>query len=387
MKRTVCVITGTRADWGLLSPLAKALAKREDVELQIIATNMHLMSRYGLTYRQIESDGLTISRKIPVPESENKDGVDVLRSMSTIMEGIGVALSELKPDIVLMLGDRFEMLSAATASLMLRIPVAHIAGGTISEGALDDSIRHSITKMSHIHLTETEEYRQRVIQLGENPENVHNVGAIGVWSIMNREPGEVEEVSKKVGLPVSRNTLVVTFHPSTLDTRPALEQCANLIEALDEHKECNIVFTYPNNDPYGSGIISKIDEYVLQNHGRAVAHASLGQKLYFDLLQYAGAVVGNSSSGIVEAPSFGIPTLNVGIRQRGRACADSVVTCGVSKEEISHGLDQVLSEEFRAKARRCENPYYNPDTLNLMIEAIVKTPLEGITQKHFHDVK
>lgn len=381
MKRKICIITGTRADWGLLSPIAKALNENSDAELQIIATNMHLLEQYGYTARQIEDDGFHIDKKVAVnPKS------DTIEMMATILTGTAEALRELKPDLVVILGDRFEMMSAATACTILRLPVAHIAGGTISEGAIDDSIRHCISKMSHIHLTETEESRQRVIQLGENPENVHNVGAIGVWSITQRENANVKDVCARVGLPVGENTLAVTFHPSTLDNTPAKEQFSNLLKALDEHHECNIVFTYPNNDPYGEGIIELIDNYVRTHTHRAVAHASLGQKLYFNLLEHCGAVVGNSSSGIVEAPSFGIPTLNIGMRQNGRTAATSVYNCGVSKEEISSGLTKILSKSFRQTARQCRNPYQNPDTLQLILNALLHTPLEGITQKHFFDI-
>lgn len=383
--RKVCIATGTRADWGLLSTIAKELQKREDVELQIIATNMHLSPKFGNTYKEILADGFKINCHVPLLDSSDSPG-DTVRSMSIAMRGFADAFEELKPDLVVILGDRFEMLSVASAALIFRIPIAHIAGGEISEGAFDDSIRHAISKMSHIHLTETEEYRQRVIQLGEHPDTVINTGAIGVYNIMNLPLLSKEEIDEIVGLDIDRNTLAITFHPATLDKAEPAEQCKNMLDALETRNECKFIFTYPNNDTQGRIIISQIEEFVGKHRGQAVVFPSLGLKRYLSVLKYAGAVVGNSSSGIIEVPSMGIPTLDIGIRQRGRMSADSVLHCGISREEIVEGLDTILSAEFRNKASKCSNPYEQKDTLNKIVNAICNTPLENITIKHFYNL-
>lgn len=383
--RTVCIVTGTRADWGLLSPIARSLAEAPDVALRIIATNMHLSPRYGNTYKEILADGFKIHCHVPLLDSSDS-AADTVRSMSIALRGMADAFEELRPDVVVILGDRTEMLEVASAALIFCTPIVHIAGGEISEGAYDDSIRHAITEMSHIHLTETEEYRRRVIQLGEDPAHVINTGAIGVHNILHTQLLDHDEIERQVGCAIGPDTLVVTFHPATLDAGEPAEQCRALLQALDDHSRCNFIFTYPNNDTNGQAIISAIEEYVGAHRNRAVVFPSLGRLRYLSVLRYAGGVVGNSSSGIIEVPSMGIPTLNIGSRQRGRIAAPSVVHCDPTREAISAGLDTILSPEHRAIAARKDNPYYRPDTLRLITDAIRLTPLEGITIKHFHDI-
>lgn len=383
--RKICIATGTRADWGLLSPIAKALQQREDVKLQIVATNMHLSPKFGNTYKEILADGFKINCHVPMMDNPDSPA-DTVRSMSMAMHGFADAFEELKPDLLIILGDRYEMLAVVSAALIFRIPVAHIAGGAITEGAFDDSIRHSITKMSHIHLTETDEYRNRVIQLGEDPEYVFNVGSIGIHNILNMPLLSAEEVSKQIGMNVDRNTLIVTFHPATLDSENPIEQCQNMLRAINTHSECNTIFTYPNNDSHGREIINLIEEYVGRNRGNAVVFPSLGALRYLSVLKYAGAAVGNSSSGIIEVPSMGIPTLDIGVRQRGRMAAASVRHCGVSLEDIKAGLDEILTPEFREMAKNCQNPYQQPDILERIVKIVCETPLDNITVKHFHDI-
>ncbi|MEG0012030.1 MAG: UDP-N-acetylglucosamine 2-epimerase [Muribaculaceae bacterium] len=384
-KRKICIATGTRADWGLLSGIAKELKKRSDVELQIVATNMHLSPKFGNTYKEIVSAGFKINCHVPLLD-DNNTPCDTVRSMSIAMTGFANAFDELKPNLLVILGDRYEMLAVASVALIYRIPVAHIAGGAISQGAYDESIRHAITKMSHIHLTETEEYRRRVIQLGEEPTHVINTGAIGVYNIKHAPFLSKEEIEKEVGLTIDKNTLLVTFHPATLETIEPGIQCENMLKALDSHSECNIIFTYPNNDTNGKIIIKLIEKYATQHPDRCVVFPSLGQLKYLSVLRYAGAVVGNSSSGIVEVPSMGIPTLNIGIRQQGRLSAESVVNCGVEIEDITKGLDLILSNEIRNIAQTIVNPYDQPDSMNKIIDALCNTPLEGITIKPFYDL-
>ena len=386
MKRRICIATGTRADWGMLSPIAQALNKRDDVDLKIIATNMHLSEEYGSTWKEIENDGLKIDWRVKM-KSDADTRKDTVLAMSECMAGMAEALAALRPDLLVILGDRYEMLATASAALILRIPIAHIAGGAISQGAYDESIRHAITKMSHIHLTETERYRKRVIQLGENPEHVIYTGAIGVYNIMHTQYISREQLERELNLTLSDRLILATFHPATLDEMPPQQQCKNLLAALDRHPDYQTIFTYPNNDSEGRIIIQLIESYRRRHPERVAVFPSLGMRRYLSMLHCATAVVGNSSSGIVEVPSIGIPTLDIGIRQMGRTAAPSVLHCGVSEEEIADGLETVLSSSFRMIAKSAENPYYLPDTLEKMVDAIVNTPLDHIIIKPFYDVK
>lgn len=379
-------MTGTRADWGLLSGIAIALDARSDVKLQIVATNMHLSEQYGGTYREIERDGLHIDYRVPMPV-DNDSAHGTVTAMSECMRGMADAFDALRPDLLLILGDRYEMLATASTALIYRIPIAHIAGGTISEGAYDDSIRHSITKMSLIHLTETEECRRRVVQLGEDPSRVFNVGAIGIYNITHTDYMSREELEAELHTSIPDKTILITFHPATLDSMPPRRQCENLLAALDRHSDYKVIFTYPNNDTDGKVIIEMIEAYANKHPERVAVFPSLGQRRYLSVLQYVRAVAGNSSSGIVEVPSMKIPTLDIGIRQRGRLAADSVTHCGVSTEEISAGLDEVLSDAAQAKARTAKNPYEQPDTLGKIVDTICTYPLNGSTIKPFYDLK
>ena len=384
--RKICIVTSTRADWGLLSKVAKALSERSDVTLQIVATNMHLSEKYGSTWHEIERDGLHIDRMVPMAV-DNDSAVDTVVAMSQCMDGMARTLSDLNPDLLLILGDRYEMLAVASTALILRIPIAHIAGGAVSRGAYDESIRHSITKMSHIHLTETEEYRRRVIQLGENPEHVHNVGAMGVYNIRHLQYLTRQELEDDLGTSIPEGALLCTFHPATLETIAPRVQCENLLAALDRHPDNKVIFTYPNNDTNGAIIIELINAYADLHPHRVAVFPSLGMRRYLSALHCVAAVIGNSSSGIVEVPSMGIPTLNIGIRQDGRLAAESVTNCGVTVEEIDRGLTTVLSPENRIRCRSVKNPYEQPDTLQRIVDVVCNTPLDNIIIKPFHDLR
>ncbi|MGN1264641.1 MAG: UDP-N-acetylglucosamine 2-epimerase [Muribaculaceae bacterium] len=384
--RKICIVTSTRADWGLLSKVAKALSERSDVTLQIVATNMHLSEKYGSTWHEIERDGLHIDRMVPMTV-DNDSAVDTVVAMSQCMDGMARTLSDLNPDLLLILGDRYEMLAVASTALILRIPIAHIAGGAVSRGAYDESIRHSITKMSHIHLTETEEYRRRVIQLGENPMHVHNVGAMGVYNIRHLQYLTRQELEDDLGTSIPEGTLLCTFHPATLETIAPRVQCENLLAALDRHPDNKVIFTYPNNDTNGAIIIELINAYADLHPHRVAVFPSLGMRRYLSALHCVAAVIGNSSSGIVEVPSMGIPTLNIGIRQDGRLAAESVTNCGVTVEEIDRGLTTVLSPENRIRCRSVKNPYEQPDTLQRIVDVVCNTPLDNIIIKPFHDLR
>lgn len=385
MKRKVCIVTGTRAEWGLLSGIARELDRNGGVELQIVATNMHLDPDYGMTVNEIIADGFTVNECVPMPAASDTPA-DKVRAMSLCLAGMADAFSRLTPDMVVILGDRYEMLAVASAATVMCIPIAHIAGGEITEGAIDDSIRHAITKMSALHLTATEEYRRRVIAMGEHPDRVINAGAIGVYNIMNEPLMSHEELEKSVGTGVTRDTLLVTMHPATLDSCDTGERMQALLDALSQFPDSNIIFTYPNNDARGEVIIRMIDEYAASQPQRVRVIPSLGKLRYLSALRYVGAVVGNSSSGIVEVPSMKIPTVDIGMRQRGRLASDSVIHCGDSAGEITAAIALALSDEGRRRAMISPNPYFQPDTLCKIVGPIVDTPLEYLRHKTFYDV-
>ena len=386
--RKICFITGTRAEYGLLSRLMKMVQDDADTQLQIIATNMHLSPKYGNTYQEIEKDGFTIDRKIPIIDDNDKDSaVTTVKSMAKALAGFADAYDELKPDMVVVLGDRYEILAAATAALIERIPIAHLYGGEITEGAYDDAIRHSVTKMSHLHFTSCEEYRHRVIQLGEQPDHVFNVGSIGVENIKMLPLMSKDEIEKEIVFAIDDHTILVTYHPVTLGNRTVKEDIDDFIAALDEKKDLRIIFTMPNSDTGGQAIVEAINAFVDKNHQRAKAFKSLGVLRYLSVMQQVAAVVGNSSSGLVEVPSFKIPTLNIGDRQKGRMAADSVFNCKTDKQSVLKGLDIVLSEEFRQKAAAIHNPYDKEGTAQAMFNVIRTYPLDSLNQKHFYDIK
>ena len=384
--RKICIVSCSRAEWGLLSGLARKITDDPELELQIIATNMHLSPEFGLTYREIERQGFRINRKVEMllsSDSANATGKSV--GLATI--GFADAYEELAPDMLLVLGDRYEILAAVTAALFYKIPVAHLHGGEVTEGAYDDAIRHAITKMSHLHFTSTEEYRRRVIQLGEQPERVFHVGAIGIDNIRHIALLDKKVLEEQLDFPFDRKTVLVTYHPETLDAIPVEEQFRNLLEALDDRQDIRILFTLPNSDTGGRIIVRMIEEFVARNKQRARAYTSLGQLRYLSALRFVAAVVGNSSSGILEVPSFGKPTLDIGNRQKGRLAANSVVHCGVSGAEISEGLNRVLSDAFAKQTACVQNPYEKEDSALEILKILKNYPLDGIVQKTFYDIR
>lgn len=378
--RKICVITGSRAEYGLLSGLMKAIKKDENLELQVIATNMHLSPEFGLTYKEIERDGFFINKKVEMLLSSDTANATT-KSVGLATIGFADAYEDLKPDMIVVLGDRYEILAAVSAALFYKIPVAHLHGGEITEGAYDDCIRHAITKMSHLHFTSTEAYRQRVIQLGENPKRVFNVGAPGIENIKKIPLMDKKKLESTLdGFTLNDKTLLITYHPVTLENSTAEGQIHNLLSALDEYSDIKIIFTLSNSDTNGRIIIRLINEYVSKHPGKAIAYPSLGLKRYLSALQFVKAVVGNSSSGIIEVPSFGIPTLNIGDRQKGRIAADSVINCGTSKKEILEGLDKVLNSE----PKKIHNPYEGKNTTVDILHVLKNFPLENLIQKTFY---
>ena len=381
--RKICVVTGSRAEYGILRNLIAAINNDSELKLQIIATNQHLSKLQGETYKEIERDGFTIDYKVYMADDEAADNANTTaKSISRGISGFADAFDALKPDMLLILGDRYEMLAVASTALIYKIPIAHLHGGEITEGAFDDAIRHAITKMSHLHFTSTEEYRKRVIQLGEQPERVFNVGALGVENILNTDFMTKEEIEKSLNFELTDKCLLCTYHPVTLSNMPSEVQVLNLLDALDNYKDYHIIFTYSNSDTNSQIIIKRIQEYVDKNVERCMFIPSLGQRRYFSVLKYVSAVIGNSSSGIIEVPSFGIPTLNIGDRQKGRIAADSVINCGYSTTEIKEGLAKVLDYGHR----KTDNPYYKEGTCQIILNTIKTYQLENIVQKHFYDL-
>ena len=386
--RKICVITGTRAEYGLLSRLMKMIQDDQDTQLQIVATNMHLSPKFGNTYQEIENDGFTIDRKIPIIDDNDKDdAVTTVKSMAKALAGFADVYNELRPDLVVVLGDRYEILAAAEAAMIMRIPIAHIHGGEVTEGAFDDAIRHSITKMSHLHFASTEAYRKRIIQLGEQPDHVFYTGAIGVENVKRLPLMSKEEIEKEIDFKIDENTILVTYHPVTLGNRTAKDDIDDFISAMEERHDLRVIFTMPNSDTGSQFIVEAVNGFVDRNLDRAKAYKSLGVVRYLSVMKQVVAVVGNSSSGIVEVPSFGIPTLNIGDRQKGRIQAESIYNCLPDKDSILKGLDKVLSKEFRELASKVHNPYEKANTAEDIFKVISTYPLEQLKQKHFYDIK
>lgn len=386
--RKICVVTGTRAEYGLLSRLMRMIKDSSETQLQVIATNMHLSPKFGNTYQEIENDGFTIDRKIPIIDDNDKDdAVTTVKSMAKALAGFADVYNELRPDLVVVLGDRYEILAAAEAAMIMRIPIAHIHGGEVTEGAFDDAIRHSITKMSHLHFASTEAYRKRIIQLGEQPDHVFYTGAIGVENVKRLPLMSKEEIEKEIDFKIDENTILVTYHPVTLGNRTAKDDIDDFISAMEERHDLRVIFTMPNSDTGSQFIVEAVNGFVDRNLDRAKAYKSLGVVRYLSVMKLVVAVVGNSSSGIVEVPSFGIPTLNIGDRQKGRIQAESIYNCLPDKDSILKGLDKVLSKEFRELASKVHNPYEKANTAEEIFKVISTYPLEQLKQKHFYDIK
>lgn len=382
--RKICVVTGSRAEYGILHGLMKAMKDDSELILQIIATNQHLSKQQGETYKEIELDGFTIDYKVYMADDEAPDNANTTaKAISRGVSGFADAFDALHPDMLLILGDRYEMLAVASTALIYKIPLAHLHGGEITEGAFDDAIRHAITKMSHLHFTSTEAYRQRVIQLGEQPDRVFNVGALGVENVMKNDFMTLEEIEQSLYFQITDKCFLCTYHPVTLSNMSSETQVQNLLKALDDYNDYHIIFTYSNSDTNSQIIIKLIQEYVDRNEGRCMFIPSLGQKRYFSTLKYVKAVIGNSSSGIIEVPSFGIPTLDIGDRQKGRIAADSVIHCDYSIEGIKEGLKKVVGY----KSATINNPYYKAGTCESILKVIKNYPLDNLVKKHFYDLR
>jgi len=384
MKRKICVVTGTRADYGCLRWVMEGIKAADGLELQIIATGMHLSPEFGLTYREIEKDGFTIDRKVEMLlSSDTPTGVS--KSMGLGMMGFGEAFEQLKPDLVLVLGDRFEIFAAASAAMVARVPLVHLHGGETTEGAIDEAIRHSITKMSHLHFVAAEDYRRRVVQLGEASERVFLVGGLGIDNIQRLELLDRAALEASLDFKFGPKNLLVTFHPVTLENSTAGVQMAELLAALDELQGTHLIFTMPNADTDGRILIDMVEQFVATRpHARA--YTSLGQLRYLSCIRQVDGVVGNSSSGLAEVPSFRKGTVNIGDRQRGRLKADSVIDCMPDRQSISAALHTLYSPEFQAKLLGVRNPYGEGGASEKVVRVLQEYPLDRLLKKTFHDL-
>ena len=375
-------------EYGLFYWLLKALDADPFFDLQIVVTGMHLSPEFGSTYQEIERDGFVISDKVESLLSGDSPSA-IAKSTGLVVSGVADSLQRIKPDLVLLLGDRFEALGATQAAMLSNLPIAHIHGGEATFGAIDDSIRHAITKMAHVHYTATESYRQRVIQLGEHPDSVVNVGAPGVESAVRTELMTQSELEASIQFSLSDKFFLVTYHPVTLDLDEQIAGIEAMLEALGEFTAYKVLITFPNADTFGRQIVAKMKQYAEKNAERVLLIESLGRVRYLSALKYCSCVIGNSSSGVIEAPTFEVPTVDIGTRQAGRVRADSVLNCGTDKDEIASTIESALN---MSKVRNgtgknaFDNPYFGGNTSNRIVESLKKLDLKGVLKKRFYDL-
>ena len=382
--RKVCVVTGSRADYGLLRWVIEGIRDSSKLELQLVATGMHLSPEFGLTWREIEADGLMIDRKVETLISSDTP-IGIAKSMGLGMIGFADAYADLEPDLVLVLGDRYEIFAAATAAMVARLPIAHLHGGEATEGVIDEAIRHSITKMAQLHFAAAEPYRRRVLQLGEAPDRVFNVGGLGIDGVLNHELLDREALEQSLDLRFGSRNLMVTYHPVTLEHDTACAQMSELLDALDQLQDTNLIFTMPNADTNGRVLIRMVDDFV-ESHENAFAYTSLGHLRYLSCLQYVDGVVGNSSSGLTEVPSFKKGTVNIGDRQKGRVRATSVIDCEPERAAISAAIKLLYSSQFQNTLPTVENPYGRGGASQAIVSIIESIPLEDLVLKSFVDL-
>ncbi len=384
-KRKVCVITGSRAEYGLLFWLLKEINTDKNLELQLIVTGMHLSPEFGLTFKEIEKD-FKINKKIDICLSSDTN-LGISKSMSIAQTSFTKAYNKLNPDIILVLGDRFEIFSAVSSAMISRIPVAHLHGGEATEGLIDESFRHCITKMSHLHFTAAEDYYKRVIQLGENPRTVYNVGGLGIENIKKLKLLKKDQFEKSINFKLNKKNVLVTFHPITLEKNTSKKYFQEILFSLDNLKDTNIIFSKTNSDTDGKIINLMIDNYTKKNSFKSKGVASLGQINYLSALQHVDCVIGNSSSGLLEAPSFKIGTINIGDRQRGRIKCESVIDCLPRRNSIKKAINKIYSIKFQKLLKNVKNPYENGNASKKIAKVLRSVPLENILKKKFFNIK
>jgi GDP/UDP-N,N'-diacetylbacillosamine 2-epimerase (hydrolysing) len=387
MKKKICVLTATRAEYGLLRPIIRQLGKEPEFDVRVVVTGAHLSPEFGLTYQEIAQDGIRIDDKIEILLSADTPS-SISKAMGLAMIGFADYFARVSPDMLLVLGDRYETLAVCCTALNQRIPISHLYGGETTEGAVDESIRHAITKMSYLHFTSTGEYRNRVIQLGEHPDRVFNVGAIGIENIRKEKLLDRSELETFFGFKPGQPYAVVTFHPVTLEDNHAAEQIQALLNVCTRFKDMMFVFTKANADAQSRIINQKLEEAAQHNH-HMVCFSSLGTIRFLSAVKYSAMVIGNSSSGLVEAPSFGVPTVNIGDRQKGRLQADSVINCSPNEAEIEKAINLALTKEFIERAQKTVNPYGDGHTSGKIVGRLREFLLEGKIdlKKKFYDCK
>jgi len=382
--KKVCIVTGTRAEYGLLRWVMDGVKKSKLLDLQIIATGMHLSPEFGLTFREIDRDGFHIDKKVEMlVSSDTPPGI--VKSMGLGMIGFADALEHLRPDLMLVLGDRYEIFSAVAAAMIARIPVAHLHGGEATEGMIDEPIRHSVTKMSHLHFVATEEYRKRVIQLGEQPGRVFLVGGLGIDNIVKLKLLDRKELEKVLDFKLGSKNMLITFHPVTLEHRSSEKQMQELLLTLGELADTHLIFTMPNADTDGRILFRLINDFV-EKHPHSRAFTSLGQLRYLSCIQHVDGVVGNSSSGLAEVPTFKKGTINIGDRQRGRIKADSVIDCEPNRQSIGEALKKLYSTDFQRTLKTVINPYGTGGASGAIVKILEDISLDNILKKEFYDL-
>jgi GDP/UDP-N,N'-diacetylbacillosamine 2-epimerase (hydrolysing) len=384
MTRKICVVTGSRADYGLLHPVILGISLDLELELQLVVTGMHLSEEFGLTVAEIEADGFEINYKVPtLANSDSPEGI--AKSIANGIEGCASAFAKLNPDLVVVLGDRFEIFAAASAALVSRLPIAHLHGGEVTEGAFDEAFRHSITKMSQLHFVAHEDYRNRVIQLGENPVHVFKVGALGVSNYKPEELLSKIQLEEEFGIVFKEKSLLITFHPVTLEKDTAVEQMNELLEALETLDDTTLIFTMPNADTGGQAQMKLIEDFV-EKHSNSIVFKSLGRVKYLSCLQLVNGVLGNSSSGIIEAPSFKVGTINIGERQLGRVQAESVINCDPKSSSIKIAIGNLYEESFQSRLSAVVNPFGDGNSSQKIVSILKQVELDNILKKSFHDL-
>lgn len=383
--RTICIVTTSRAEYGLLSPLLCELSDAPEARIQLVVGGTHLLAEFGYTCDEIEADGFRVDWKVPHAATETSEEA-VACSTARALEGFAAAFSTLAPDIVVVLGDRIEIVAAGLAATIQRVPIAHISGGHLTEGAIDDAMRHCLTKMAHLHFTDNETYRRRIVQLGESPERVFAVGSLGVDNICRTTLVPSEQLEMELGMPLGRRSATVTYHPVTLEPDAQLGQLEEMLDALDAFPDLHLVFTMPNADMGGKEIADRIRRFVDARPERTRFVESFGRTRYLSMVAACGAVIGNSSSGIIEAPAVGTPTVNIGDRQRGRLRARSVIDCSPDKASIVQAISYALEPSFREAVRNIVHPYGDGSTARRIRHVLCEIPLQGLIRKTFHDM-
>jgi len=379
------VVTGSRADYGLLRYLMRDVQVSSNFELQIVATGMHLSSEFGMTYQEIEKDGFTINDKVEMLLSSDTSSA-ISKSTGLGMIGFSDAFNKLNPDLLIVLGDRYEILSASTAAMFAKIPIAHIHGGETTEGAFDEAIRHSISKMAWWHFVAADEYEKRVIQLGENPKRVFNVGGLGVDAIKKTRLLSKKELMEKTDIKFGEKNLLITYHPVTLEKNTSQKHFQSILYAINELRDVYLIFTMPNADSDSKIIKEMINEFVTNNPKTSISFTSMGNLNYLSTLQFVDGVIGNSSSGLAEAPTFKIGTINIGDRQKGRLKAESIIDCEPTKKSIRLAIDKLYGHKFQNDIHSVQNPYGDGDAIEKILDILLNEDIPKEMKKEFYDL-